>query len=215
MLKEFTTWLNWLSVQPFLGRVIDLATVIILSFTATEALRARRASNQSNELKLLPVLGIYFRKTNGREEFVLENHGEGIAYNIRIQTWRLILTDTQEVAELKMSIRGTNILPHGKQVTISTEVKVNNKTAGSSEFMTFALKNMGVENSIEFRNALGHKYRTKIRTKDDDVEIVTPPYRVGLFKNSLFWVRFSLLSEISLWRRRIIWKFQKPHIQWI
>jgi hypothetical protein len=56
-----------------------------------------------------------------------------------------------------MSIKGTNILAENEELKIHTEVFTDGKKSSTSDFMLYALRSMGVENTIEFRNALGNK----------------------------------------------------------
>ena len=112
LIRDILNWIIWASSQKWFSPILNIFTVTALVFTAWEAFKSSRASSEANNLKLLPLLAIYFhyRQRNGHDTFTIKNLGEGVAYNITVYPWTLIFQDTQEILEINMSTTGTNIL---------------------------------------------------------------------------------------------------------
>jgi hypothetical protein len=59
----------------------------------------------------LPIIGIYFRTNSpydiGKDTFSITNIGNGVAFNIEIKDWFLVITDTNSVWKFEMTVPGT------------------------------------------------------------------------------------------------------------
>ncbi len=138
-LNSLINWIIWVVIQPWFYPLVSAITIPILAWTAWEALQTSRATSDANNLKLLPLLGIYFYYQRGKHDiFKIKNLGEGVAYDIQIDPWTLIMQDIQEIIEFKMNIPGTNILTKGEEKEVDTEVYVNNTKSSMSGGMILA-----------------------------------------------------------------------------
>ena len=155
--------------DPIFNPLISFLTVVILAWTAIEAFRGRRATAKSNELSLLPVLGIYFKGNSMRDRIIrIRNVGNGPAYSIKIDNYYLILDDIQKMWKMTLRVGGTNLLVPDEERDLEIKTWSNNKEVENKDFMIFALDPEGTDKikrisiPIFFRNALGDNYYTVV-----------------------------------------------------
>jgi hypothetical protein len=203
--------MKWAINQTWFTPLVNLITIPILAWTAWEALRSSRAANEANELKLLPLLGIYFYYVrNGEDRFTIKNLGDGVAYDIAIDPWTLIMQDAQELIECKMSISGTNLLAKGEEKDIYFEVEVNGqKLTRSNSMMTAAMRSYSTDIQILFKDATGKKWITTIKTSEKQVSIVRPPQRFGLIGKVSHWYGMKVQRTVKIRIEKFFWKHEK------
>lgn len=214
MINESLNWVAWVVVQKWFSPIISALTIPILAWTAWEALKANRATSNSNNLKLLPLLGMYLtRRSNEDDLFKVKNLGEGVAYGIKIDSWMLIFQDTHEIVEFNMSVTGTNILSKGEDKIISTKVFINGNPATISTGLTLAyLTGFNTEIQIHFKDARGKKYASLIQLSDKQVNIVKPAYRVDLLSGINIWYGLTIQRRFKVWTEKILWNFEERKI---
>lgn len=183
-------------LQNFRNALVDKPfeslTILILAFTAWAGFRASRAASETNELRLLPILTIYFEGYKLADtKLFIKNLGEGAAFNIEVTPWRVILTDIQKIWELRMILEGTNVISRGESKEILAQAFTDNQKVALKDLM---LAHMHPDSSsslpripitINFKNALGKDYYTEIETGRGGVKILTPPRRLTQ-KNKVF-----------------------------
>ncbi len=195
--------------QYWFTPLTNLLTVAILAITAWEGFKTSRATSDSNKLKLLPLLGLYFyHQRNGGDSFKIKNLGQGVAYDIRIDPWILILQDIHEIIEFKMKISGTNILPKDEEKEVTTEVYENSKKSNLDKGVALAIMR-GLHTSgilIEFKDSTGKNCACKISISNNDVNILKPAYRTNFMSNfivrnyQIFIVNVKIALEQFLWK---------------
>ncbi len=196
ILQQLTGWFQ----NP--QNVINALTIVVLVWTAIETAKARRSSNEANEIKLLPLLVIRFEgKFLKNVQFYIENIGEGVAYNIKIKPWKSYFGaegKKWECLEMRSKVKGTNALAKGEKAQLHVVAYKDGKTTefqeGLKEFLTFmmtpstdmALTGGSINLRIEFKNAYSKTYFTVIATGSGGTEILQPAIRL-IWKNRLYW----------------------------
>lgn len=214
-MNGFFNWIAWVAVQPWFSPIVSALTIPILAWTAWEALKTSKATSDANNLKLLPLLGIYFyRRRDGDEYFKIKNLGEGVAYNIKIDPWTLIMQDTQEIIDFKMSMPGTNILTKDEEKEIDTEVYINGAKSTMSSGMIIAylrgLNTTGIQ--IQFKDATGRKCACLINISEKKVHILKPTYRLNFYSMINIWYGLKIQRFLKLELERFFWRFEKRKI---
>lgn len=215
LINEFTNWITWVAVQHWFSPLVSAITIPILAWTAWEALQTSRATSNANNLKLLPLLGIYFYHQPGRHDlFKIKNLGEGVAYNIQIDPWTIILQDLQEIIDFKMSIPGTNILAKDEEKEVDTEVYINGtKSSMSGEMILAYLRRQNITGiQIQFKDATGRKCACLINISEKQVNILKPTYRLGFFSNANIWYGLKIQRLFKLESEKFFWRFERRKI---
>ena len=196
-------------------RWIGVLNIVILAWTAIEAKRSAVASSKATELKLLPLIVLHYKKGSGSEgeSYVIENLGEGVAHNIRIDPPTLIFTDTQEIWEFRMKIPGTNILSKGENKIIDMKTIINTREKYFDVFARYALHAFKFSPIIKFSNVFGEKYYVKVKIKSDFIEILIPTHKIGIADNISFIFDRAYTTVQKLWYIKVIWPFKKSHIK--
>lgn len=195
---------------------LSILTVVILAWTAIEALKANRATSLANELKLLPLLAIYFEERGRERKVYIKNWGEGAAFNIEILPWRLIVTDIRQVWQLNMKIAGeTNLLGSREEKDIDYKAFANGKEVGLKDIMMIHLRPdtdtplHPIILTLKFMNALGERYFTEILTGHGELKVITPPRRINFFYELLLLVKIVIRPELSLLWHRFTWLLKR------
>jgi len=201
--------------DPIFNPLISFLTVVILAWTAIEAFRGRRATAKSNELSLLPVLGIYFKGNSMRDRIIrIRNVGNGPAYSIKIDNYYLILDDIQKMWKMTLRVGGTNLLVPDEERDLEIKTWSNNKEVENKDFMIFALDPEGTDKikrisiPIFFRNALGDNYYTVVEMGFGGVEVKKAPSRLGL-SDHIRLKTASLLTTIQIKWIKFTWQFKE------
>lgn len=188
---------------------------MILAWTAWEALKTSRATSEANNLKLLPLLGIYFYPNrSGNELFRVKNIGEGVAYNIEIDLWTLIFQDSHDIMEFKMEISGTNILAKNEEKDIQTKVYVNGKESPMDHDLKLAFLR-GFDKSeiqLQFKDATGKKCACLISISKKKVNILKPAYRLNLFSKIDIWYDLAIQRSIKIGIEKFLWRYEKKTV---
>lgn len=214
-INELVNGVTWVVTQQWFSPLVSAATIPILAWTAWEAFQTNRATSNANNLKLLPLLGIYFYRQTGRHDsFKIKNLGEGVAYDIQIDPWTLIMQDTQELIDFKMSMPGTNILVKDEEKEVDTEVYINGTRSNMSGGMIVAylrgLNTSGIQ--IQFKDATGRKCACLINISEKRVNILKPTYRLNFFSKINIWYGFNVQRFFKLELERFFWRFEKKKI---
>ncbi len=162
---------------------ITALSLIILGWTAIETARARRSSNRSNELSLLPVLlGKFIGREIDNEELVIENVGSGVAFDIRIDPWSLCILDMSSIWQMKFEQPSTNTIQPGNEVQIKRNTFINGEASPEFTIMKGNMRysKTPIDLTIHFKNMLNHKYHTRIRLVDGRTILASPPMRVNI-----------------------------------
>lgn len=202
--------------DPAFNPIASFATVIILAWTAIEAFRARRATAKSNELILLPVLGIYFKGNSMRDRIIrIRNVGNGPAYSIKIDNYYLILDDIQKLWKMTLKVGGTNLLVPDEERDLDIKTWSNDKEVENRDFMIFALDPEGTDKikriaiPIFFKNALGDSYYTIVEMGFGGVEVKKAPSRLGI-SDQIHLKTASLLTTLHIKWIKFTWRFKEP-----
>lgn len=211
--KIFTSFAK----DPNFAPLISLFNTILIFATALVTYFAWRTAKKANEIQLLPLLAIYFKgRTFHDRKIVISNIGKTPAYDIKIESFTLVLTDIQNIWKLDLSIGGTNILIPKEVKDLETKAMNNGKPASVGDFMTYYLDpqeehiRKRIQMVLRFKNAEGKNYYCKIDTGLG-----------GLFVKSakrLIFIRYLYLylrkfrEIIFIQRHKFLWKFTKPHI---
>jgi hypothetical protein len=180
-------YLTEISNNSLFNPIINFLTIIILAWTAMEAFRARRATAKSNELSLLPILGIYFKGEILRDRKIrIRNVGYGPAYSVKVDDYYLLFDDMQEIWKMSFSVEETNLLIPGEERDLELKNWSNGELVDNRNFMVFSLDPNGTEKLkrvsmvIRFKNAAGDNYYTVIEMGFGAVEIKKPPSKIRL-----------------------------------
>lgn len=214
LVNNFSQWYLSLTTQSWFTPTVSALTLPILAWTAWEALKSSRATSDANNLKLLPLIGIYFLTQGDRGElFQIKNLGEGVAYDITIDHWMLILQDTQEIIEFRMTVPGTNILSKGEEKNIVTDIFINGqKTHISTDMRHAMMKGFGSEIQLHFKDATGRKCASLIKLSEEQVNIKKPTYRIGLLSTINIWYGMRIQRTFKLYREKVLWKFEEKSL---
>ena len=211
-IRHFFQWIQSTVAQPWLGSVINAITLPLLAWTAIATSRASKAASENNDLQLLPLLAIYFHYDGpDTHRFTIRNLGEGVAYDIKIDNWTLILQDVHEIIDCKMSIHGTNILPPGEgyEKEITFDVTVNEERLSAAKSMMIrSLQSYAVRIQIQFKDARGRRWITVIQTTDTTVNILEPSRRLGLFLSLRVWYLWHIQRICKLEIEKFLWKYE-------
>lgn len=199
--------------DPRFNPILGAFTTLVALFTALAAFNSARAASEANEIKLLPILAIYFSNKTSRYQFSIRNLGEGPAFNIQITPWTVLLTDLKQIWELKMSILNTNLIPSKEEELINYKSLINGKEVNVSDIMAAHLHPETSSNlprvtvTITFTNALRHKYFTYIELGKEGPKVLIPSRRLDW--NTMLIFKFNALKEyIKLLWWKFIWKIQ-------
>jgi hypothetical protein len=213
IVTELSHTISVIVTQNWFSPVVSAITIPILAWTAWEALKTSRATSQANNLKLLPLLGLYFYQGRRSEDdtFKVKNLGEGVAYDIQIDEWTLIAQDTHEIVDLKMAMPGTNILSRDEEKEIETEVYVNGeKTNISRGFMLALFRGLNKSGiQIHFRDATGRECACLIGFDNKYVNILKPTYQVRFWHRIDIWYGLKIKKNFKIWRERFFWRFEE------
>lgn len=202
---------TWLS-DPLFTPLINFATVLILGFTAIEGLRSARASSESNELALLPLLVVKFvGQPIQNRGIAVKNVGHGTAYDVEIEKYVYVVTDARLIWELIMTIKGVNLLESGEERNLSIRALQNGRESGVGDFLVFHLdpeeehERESVDLFITFKNAKGVKYYSRIRTGQRGLTLIIPPTRLDLW--GVMTLKYSeLKSNILVEFFKVFWQ---------
>lgn len=203
---------------PLFKPLVDAFTLLIALFTALAALRSSRAASEANEIKLLPILNIYFRDSRGSDyKFLIKNLGEGPAFDIQISPWIVLIKDFKQIWELKLSLEKTNLIEPKEEVTISYHSLINGKDVNVSDIMAAHLHPETsstlprIKFNIIFINALRHKYFTIIELGKGGTKIIIPPSKLHL-RTRLTFILSDLYNLLRRFSYLSLWKFKKLKI---
>lgn len=201
--------------NPIFNPIINFMTVVILAWTAIEAFRARRITAKSNELSLLPVLGIYFKGNSMRDRtIIIRNVGNGPAYSIRIEDYYLILDDIQKVWKMSLKVSGTNLLIPSEMRDLDIKTWSNDVEVENRDFMVFSIDPEGTKKlkriaiPIKFKNALGERYYTMVELGYGGVEIKKPPSQI-LLLDQIYLYLISFETNLRVKWIKFTWKFKE------
>src|SRR5258708_17943277 len=131
--------LKFIQSSTFLP-VSNLITIILLALTTLAGFLASRAASIANKLKLLPFFIISFTNDTKDINIKIKNLGEGVAFDLKIEPFILILTDHQDIFRLYLKIKDVNVLAKDEEKVLKSEVFENNKKMIHSDFLTIYLK---------------------------------------------------------------------------
>jgi hypothetical protein len=201
--------------DPLFRPILDISTLIVLSLTALFGFFAAWATGIANQLKLLPLIVIYFEGQSFDERRIfISNLGEGVAFDIHVEPFSLVIYDIRRIMRLEMKLKGTNVLGKGEKRVINAAAFENGRPANSADFLTYYLdpemneRKGRVDLAITFKNAKGDRYFTIIKTDVDGVNVLVPPTQLGVFDR--LWLFYREAKEF-LWLNgwRILWKFRQ------
>ncbi len=209
--------LKFIQSSTFLP-VSNLITIILLALTTLAGFLASRAASIANKLKLLPFFIISFTNDTKDINIKIKNLGEGVAFDLKIEPFILILTDHQDIFRLYLKIKDVNVLAKDEEKVLKSEVFENDKKMIHSDFLTIYLKpnfndhlkKVGLV--VIFKNALGDKYFSVVETSSEGINVQVPPKRLDIF--GYLWLYYRRLREfvwIKVWQ--LIWHFRKPYIK--
>ena len=202
--------------NPIFKSLVDAFTLLIVLFTALAALRSSRSANEANEIKLLPIFGISFTDNNSRYKFYIENFGEGPAFNIEISPWIVLLTDLEQIWELKMSLGSSNFIKSNGKALISYDSTINGRGVNVSDIMAAHLHPdtssslPKVHLKIKFTNAVNHRYFTIIELGKGGPRIIRLPSKFD-WKPELTFVLDDLTKFFRTIKYLSLWKIKKSN----
>jgi hypothetical protein len=206
-----------LSQQQYFPQLLSLFNVILIFATALVAYLSWKAAKRANELQLLPLLSIYFKGQSIVDRKIrIRNIGTTPAYDIKIESFRNIITDIQHVWELKLLMSGTNVLVPDEEKDLIVEATDNGKKADMGDFMIFHLdpeeehqrKRIGL--IVTFRNAEGNHYYSEVETGVGGL-FVKPSRKINLWGKSYLSIR-NLLDDLVFRAYKFKWRLSKPYI---
>lgn len=211
----FSDIFSQLIIHPLFKPLVDTFALLIALLTALAAIRSSRAASETNEIKLLPILNIYFKETaSSSYRFYIKNLGEGPAFDIQISPWNVILTDLKQIWRLEMSLEKTNLIESKAEVLVSYNSTINNRHVDVSDIMAAHLhpetssKLPRVKLNIIFTNAVRHRYFTIVELGKGGVKINTPSTRLDWQSKIIF-----MLNDLFNFLKRLwyisMWKFKK------
>jgi hypothetical protein len=203
--SAFTNWFN----TP--QNTINVLTILVLAWTALETARARRSSNEANEIAILPLLTIYFEGKFLTEgvKFYIKNLGEGVAYNMQIKPWQCYFGNEGsqwEKLEMRTIVKGTNALPKNEKAELHILTYKDGKRedfqGGLQDFLTFMMApstdkpmNGGFINiRIEFKNAYSKTYFTVISTGSGGTNVLQPAVRLNIINRAIWDTRIKWIQ---------------------
>jgi len=201
--------------------ILNFLNIVILALTAIFGFNAARQASYTNELSLLPLLAIYFRKIKDKERpfafyvIRIKNVGNGVAYNINVHPLILFLHDIHTYWTIYFQIQDTNVIAPGKERTLETRSYAREKRATLEDIITNFLKSGDKKNKpiyipITFKNAKGDDYYCIAECGQDTVLIKSPSKRISLLDRVyLLWL--VVYDQILIWKATILWKIIKTH----
>lgn len=198
---------------------ISVITLFLLALTVIAGFLSSYATAKSNELKLLPLLILYFRGKFAIDRGIyLKNTGFGTAFNIEINPFTIFITDRQEIYTLTFSIKGTNLLaPIDGEIPLNIQATSKQGGAVDKDFLQFHLDpeeehdRKPVRLDITYKNASGNKYYQLIETGNDGLKIVQAPkiydLQADLFS---FFTRVRNLAFEKFYTK-FLWKIRKKY----
>lgn len=211
------------SIQhQFLTKPLDYITVAVLIWTAIATARAAKASAESNDLRLMPFLGVYFKGAFDNKKFYLKNIGESLAYDIKVEPWKLMLTDVHVVWELKGSLKGINVLSKGEEVEVDVKAYENGKLT-NKELLMFTISpelDEEIDHKIKtrahlyitFRDGRSHQYYMLVLSGRDGTWVVIPPRKITWRTRIILFYHLTVRDFLLSNWYKFLWRLNKPHI---
>ena len=192
-------------------QVLSVLTFVVLFIYAFFTILLWKESNSQTKLIISPLLIIWMNpKTN---EIFVKNCGKGIAVNIQVESFTLLLTDLPE--EWKIIFDLMDFLESGSEKKLIYTGYVNNKkTEGVEDFLLMYFHDENnIKLSVNYFDALGREYFTKIVTGKKGFKII----KIGL-NTMLYKIHYELshfityrITRIKVHYKRRRNKRLKPH----
>jgi hypothetical protein len=199
--------------------IIELATLLVLTWTLVEIARTRRIDSLQKDLQLLPALMFYIRGEDDSARLWIRNIGFGAAITVNIMTTKFMVGNEEHEYRFRLKDTNNTLIADEER-----EVKVSFFKNGShdrnyhrhlDQFMAYfnpenlysvnAAGEAGIVNDIEtpsqreltvrFKDITGQQYDTTLLFSEDGISVAQTPRRL---KNVslLFRLRSKLASVI-------------------
>ena len=207
-----------LTKDPIFPQVLNIINVVLIFLTGLVTYLSWRTAKKANELQLLPLLSIYFRGTSTRDRKIrIRNIGKSPAYNIKIASFTILITDVQKVWKLDLRLTGTNVLVPEEERDLTLIGTSNGKRANMEDYLVLFLdpdaehERNRISLVMTFTNAEGNNYYSQIETGVGGL-FIKPARRLDICGKLYLYFRRSWDNLIQGYYK-FKWKFTQPYIK--
>lgn len=190
------------SLEMDIKEILELATLIVLTWTLVEIARTRRIDSQQKDLQLLPALMFYIRGEDDDARLCLRNIGFGAAITVKIVPSKFKVGNEEHEYRFKLEdTNNTLIADEEREVKVSFFKNGNhdhNYHRHLDQFMAYfnpenlysvnAAGEAGLVNDIEtpsqreltvqFKDITGQQYDTVLLFSEDGISVAQTPRRL-------------------------------------
>jgi hypothetical protein len=184
--------------------LLSMLTFLVLFLTLYMSLKAIKEANRANILTALPILK--FKYDFEASQISLENVGIGIAIDVRIDPFYHgainDISNTKKPAISTLKFSPVNIIKSGETIILDSSPSRIDKFMNDKR-LKFSMFNSAKAMffNIRFKDLSGKRFISKIKVKQQSVEVVIFPRVFGIYQK----IRFI----ISTIQDKIVLKFNK------